>query len=215
MKINLMRQALALAALAATLPLQAHAYDVVNTAVPLNGLLMSNTVDSGNWMAEKFSVSTSTQIDSVMAYLLSADAAGDAGKTFTIALYADSGNLPSLDFSAANQGQLFQATASYNADGWNGVSGLDWTVTAGSYWIALEGGADTNSASYLQAPTGALPVAEAVTYYAGGQHYNATGLSDSFGLQVTAVTPAVPEPGSLALMLTSLGVLALAARRRA
>lgn len=215
MNIKMIRQTLAVAALAATLPLQAHAYDVVNTAVPLNGLVMSNTVDSGNWMAEKFSVSASTQIDSVMAYLLSADTAGDAGKTFTIALYANSGNLPSLDFSAANQGQLFQATASYNANGWNGVSGLNWTVAAGSYWIALEGGADTNSAAYLQAPTGALPVAEAVAYYAGGQHYAATGLSDSFGLHVTAVTPAVPEPSSLALLLASLGVLGWAARRRA
>jgi hypothetical protein len=214
MNINMIRQALTVAAIVATLPLQAHAYDVVNTAVPGNGLFMSNTVDSGNWMAEKFSVSSATQIDSVLAYVLSNDASADAGKSFTIALYADSSNLPSLDFNAINQGQLFQTTATYNADGWTGVSGLNWSINAGGYWIALEGGSDVNSAMQLQAPTGALPVAQAVAYYAGGQHYAATGLSDAFGLHVTAVTPAVPEPGSLALMLTSIGVLALVARRR-
>lgn len=214
MDTKMIRQTLAVAAIAITLPLQAHAYDVVNTNVPVNGLIMSNTVDSSNWMAEKFSVSSTTQIDSVMAYVLSNDTAGDAGKTFTIALYADSSNLPALNFAALNQGQLFQTTATYGADGWNGTTGLNWTINAGSYWIALEGGSDANSAANLQAPTGALPVAQAVAYYAGGQKYAATGLSDSFGLHVTAVTPAVPEPGSLMLMLTSLGILGLATRRR-
>jgi hypothetical protein len=209
MTIKFVRQALAAAAIAAVLPLQAHAYDVVNTQVPTNGLIMSNTVDSGNWLAEKFSVATTTQIDSVMAYVLSSDAFSDAGKTFTIALYANNGsNLPSLNFAADSQGQLFQATATYTADGWNGVSNLNWTVGPGSYWMALE--ADASSAAFLQAPSGALPVAQAVAFYSGGQQYAATGLSDTYGLHVTAV----PEPTSLMLILTSLGMLGIAARRR-
>lgn len=205
----------AAAAIVMALPLQARAYDVVNTQVPSGGLAMSNTVDSGNWLAEKFTVSGATQIDSIAAYLLSGDSAGDAGKTFTIALYAGSGNLPALDFASASQGQLFQATATYQADGWNGVSNLNWNVNAGSYWVALEGGSDAGSATFLQAPSGALPAAEAVAFYAGGQRYASTGLSDTFGLHVTAIT-AVPEPDSLALALTSLGVIGwMLARRRA
>lgn len=193
-------------AIVLALPLQAQAYDVVNTQVPAGGLFMSNTIDSANWLAEKFTVSGNTQIDSIAAYLLSDDVAGDTGKTFTIALYADNGNLPAMNFAAVNQGQLFQTTASYLANGWNGASNLNWAIGAGSYWVALEGGSDANSAAYLQAPTGALPAAQAVAFYAGGQRYAATGLSDTFGLQVTAV----PEPASLALLLTSLGVLGMA-----
>lgn len=212
MTSKILRHALAASALCALLPLHAHASaDLLNTAVPSGGLAMSNTLDSGDWLAEKFTVGAATQIDSVSAYVLSLDGASDAGRTFTIALYANSaGNLPALNFAADNQGQLFQTTVTYTADGWNGVSGLSWSVATGSYWLALEVGGDASNASFLQVPSGALPAAQAVAYYAGGQQYAATGLSDTFGAHVTAV----PEPGSLVLVLTGLGLVGVAARRR-
>lgn len=208
-----LRHALAAAAVFALLPLQALAsVDVLNTGAPSGGLIMSNTIDSGNWLAEKFSVAGTTRIDSVSAYVLSLDSLSDAGKSFTIALYANNAhNLPALDFGAINQAQLFQTTATYTADGWNGVNGLNWSVAAGSYWIALEVGGDAGSTAFLQAPTGALPVTQAVAFFSGGQQYTATGLSDAYGLHVTA---AVPEPESLMLILTGLAVTGLATRRR-
>jgi len=206
------RQALAAAAIAAVLPLQAHAYDVVNTGTPTGGMAMANLIDSVDWIAEKFSVTGTTQIDSIAAYLLSNDA-GDVGKTFTIALYANNGsNLPALNFAADSQGQMYQTTATYSGSGWNSVSGLNWTVSAGSYWVALEAGSSANNVFGLVAPVGAPTPAQAVAFFpdASTQQYMAGFTSDTFGLQVTAV----PEPSSYALMLTSLGLLGLVARRR-
>ncbi|KAJ8135520.1 hypothetical protein OY671_011267, partial [Metschnikowia pulcherrima] len=152
----MIRRALAVAALAAVSPSQAQAASyVVNTDVPTGSSFMSNTVDSGNWIAERFTVSASTQIDRIAAYSSPSDTSGaDIGKTFTIASYGNStvagSSSPASNFGSPSQGQSFQTTATYTADGWNGVSGSNWTVTAGSYWVASEGGADSNSALFSQ-----------------------------------------------------------------
>lgn len=215
MQGKIILKALAAASFVALTATQAQAYDVVNTQVPTGSMFGSNALDSNDWLAEKFSVASTTQIDSVLAYVLSNDSANDLGKTFTIALYGNSAsNLPALNWNANQQGQLFQATATYNGDGWNGLSNLNWTIGAGSYWLALEQNGDASNAGSLQLPTGALPAAQAVAFYSGGQNYAADTLSDTFGLHITAVTPAVPEPGSMALVLCSLGVMAFVARRR-
>jgi hypothetical protein len=205
------------AALAATLvlsPLQAQALDLINTQTPSGGAAGSLTLDSSNWVAEAFAVAGSTQITRIEAYLLSNSEATDIGKTFTLALYADNASsLPALDFNADNQGQLFHATATYTGAGWNGLSGLNWTLGPGRYWLALESSGDATSTSDLLAPTGASPAALAVAYYAGGQRYAAASASDTFGLHISA-TAAVPEPDSLALLLAGAGIMGVIARRR-
>jgi hypothetical protein len=201
--------ALALVAAAGT---PAHALDLINTAPPSTGASF-NAISSNDWLAEKFTVSGPAVINSLEAFLVSTDSANDAGKTFTVALYSNSGaNLPALNWFADSQGQLAQATVTYTADGWNGVSGLNWAVGAGSYWLAIEqygGGAEAGS---LFAATSATPAALAVAFYSGGTGYQATGASDTFGLHISA-TPAVPEPSSMALVLVSLGLIGWSARR--
>ena len=186
---------------------------LINTQVPGNGLAGSNTVDASNWIAERFTLTSPALIDSISAYVLSSDAGNDLGKTFTLAVYGNSGtNLPSLNWFASDQGQLFQAAVAYNGDGWNGVSGLNWQLGAGSYWFALE--ADGNGPSSLQAPTGALPSANKVAGYNGvATGYSAQGYSqaDTFGLRVTA---AVPEPEGWALAVIGLLAAGSLARRR-
>jgi len=205
----------AVAAAALAMASAAHAQSfLVNTQVPTGSTPGSNSLDSAQWFAEQFTVSAATQINSVMAYVQSNSIASDLGGTFSIALYGNTAsNLPSLNFNLDQNGQLFQGTATYNGDGWNGLNNLNWSVGPGTYWLALEQYGSAGEAGSLQLPIGALPVAQAVAFYSGGQKYGTDTLSDTFGLQITA-TPAVPEPSSMALLLTSLGVLGFVARRR-
>lgn len=209
--------AIASAVLAATLlaaaPVaHAQSFNLVQTSTPTGGAIGANSLSDTAWLAERFETTGNVRIDSVMAYLLSDDASGDLGKSFTLALYADINNLPSLDFNATNNGKLFQASATYNGDGWNGLSQLNWQLGAGKYWLAVEAGSGPNDAGWLLAPVGTQPSTN-VALWSGGQHYAAIGSSDTFGLAIVA-TP-VPEPTGLALMLGGLGVVSLVARRRA
>lgn len=216
MQTKIILNTLACAAVMALMPSQARAYDVVNTQSASNSVIGANTIDSSNWLAERFTVTTATQIDSVLAYVLSDNSANDLGKTFTMALYGQAGGLPDLNWNADQQGQLFQSTVTYSGDGWNGLSNLNWSIGAGSYWLAIEQYGGSNDMSALLLPSGAQPTAQAVAFYTGGQHYAATGLGDTFGLHITAVTPAVPEPSSMSLLLVSLGLMGVvsAGRRR-
>lgn len=203
-------RAAAAALLVASLPLTAHAGPTVfATGTPTGGLGNSLTVDSSNWVAERFTLSSATTIDSLQAYVMSTDA-GDIGLNFTVALYADRPGakaLPALNFYAADNGQLAHTSVTFSGNGWNSsATGLNWSLAAGSYWVALEAG----SAGFLQAPTGAVPAASAVAYFDGsGLNYKPTGVSDSFGVAITAV----PEPTTLVLALAGLGLVGLSRRR--
>jgi hypothetical protein len=211
--IRTLPSALALASFMLLGSAQTHAH-VIDTQGSIGGLAGSNTVDASNWLAERFTLSTSALIDSVSTFVLSSDAGNDLGKSFTLAVYANSGtNRPALDWFANNQGQLFQTTITYNGDGWNGASALNWQLAAGSYWFALE--ADGNGPSGLQVPSGAMPAATLVAGYNGvGSGYSTQGYSpaDTFGLRVTA---AVPEPEGWALAVIGLLAVGSLVRRRA
>ncbi len=202
--------ALSAAAIALLAPSQAHAADIVNTPVTSGGLTQAYTLDGSNWVAQSFSLDANTQITSVMAYLLSNAGGSDTGTQFSVAIYANEmGNVsrPALNFNLDNHGALFVQDATYKGDGWNGLSQLQWSLGAGSYWLALEVSPDSSNApTGLLAPTGAL-LATGVASYTDGQHYAVTSPSESFGLRITGAAPAVPEPNALALMLAGMGVV--------
>lgn len=205
--------ALAVAALV-TLPSQAQT--VLNTGTPTGGLIGANSIDSVDWVAESFTLNSTTTIGSILAYVNST-AATDNGLTYTVALYGSKGAagslVPNINFQASNQGQLDQFTATYaSGGGWIGNSNLNWTLAAGTYFVAIE--TDGTGVQGLVLPTGGLStLPSAVALYSGGTGYVADPAisSDAFGLQVSAA--AVPEPGTVGMMLLGLGVLGMAVRR--
>lgn len=203
----LLRRAAATAALLAAAAV--HAAPLVDTQAPANGLTGANVVDTHDWIAERFTLGAAT-LSQISVYVASLDPAADAGRTFTLAVYANTTrDLPALEFLAPDQNRLFATTLTFAGNGWTPADGLGWHLAAGSYWFALE--SDDGGPASLLAPTGTPVQAEAVAYYAGGRAYSSagTGPADTFGLRVSAV----PMPPSSLLMAAGLLTLGCVRRR--
>lgn len=185
---------LTLALVTALLADAAGATTLIDTGTP-DGSQLAYALDSSNFLALAFDAPQVWRIDSVAAYL----AGGVLGDHFTVALYQDALGKPG--------GLLAAATVGYGADGWNGASGLAWTLPgAGHYWLALEG---VDAA--LTAPAGGLAMPGATAFADGGNLGYQAYPGIQFGLQAAG---AVPEPTTVLLLLAGLGLLAGTERRR-
>ena len=179
---------------------------VVDTGTPDGKLVGAYAFDSTDFYAGHVTFNDAAQIRSIQTHVLG----GTAGETFTVAFYADSAShLPGIE--------LFQASATFGADGWNGVSGLSgWNVSTGDYWVAFEvrAGDDLGAGSI----TGALldrgvPAPLLRTAFNVGSDYRLSARPLDFGLRVDATAP-VPEPAVNVLMLAGVACMALVRRRR-
>lgn len=189
----MIKQLLAALSTAALFALPAHAASAVDTGTPV-GSGLPLVFDGSDWVAAKVSFAQATVIDAIAGHILG----GAAGETFDISLFSgSSGNGPGTLVSTT--------TATYGASGWNGASGLDWTVAAGDYWIEFEiQGADTLGGSSVTGALFDVGVANPLTTAStsdGGFTYDTS--AQSIGLQVSTV----PWPASGSLMLAGLGLL--------
>lgn len=190
----------------------AHATQIVGTVVVAPSLAGANSIDATDWMAESFGLTSTATIDSVAVQALDTSPVTDAGLSFQVAIYGSSRGVPALDFNAANQGRIYTTNVTYTADGWSGVTGLQWLLAPGAYWLAVEATSDANAVTGLVLPTGAQGAVGGVAFYSGASSYTMTGVGDAFGLRINAVSAvsAVPEPASGAMLLLGLGALVLA-----
>lgn len=177
---------------------------LVNTGTPdYSG--SSLTLNSGQWLAAEFTTAGATTIDGVSGYL---DDTGiyQAGATFTISIYDNNSanNTPAL-----NSEEYFQQ-ATFNQTGWNGLTGLNWQLGAGSYWVAFEVGSNSDYDTFngimpTTASNTTLPIA--MDY---GNYYTSI-LGGDFGVQITAV----PVPASLWLFASGLLAVGRFGKRKA
>jgi hypothetical protein len=113
--------------------ISAHAYYVVDTGEGTNlngGYGWSLDNSNPQWLAGKFSLNQAYSINSVEGWI---GIVTDAG-TGRISIYGDAGQIPDaadLKFSQDFLVDLAQPS-------WQGISGLDWDLAAGSYWVAFE-----------------------------------------------------------------------------
>jgi hypothetical protein len=186
---------------AAVAPGIACAAFVLDTGTPTN-LTMPAVLDGSDYYAAEFSISTAENITSVQAYVTAGlDQPGD---TFTMALYGS--DLLTNRFSS----QIYAAQATYQSDGFNGLSGLNWSVAAGTYWVALEvGAADSAIGLALPTPTSGGTAPALGFAYNGGSGYSDVS-AIPFGVQVSAT----PVPLPAAIWLLAGGLLGLGSRVR-
>lgn len=202
-----------------TLAASAQAYSVVNTGAP-NGQMLPLLLDSSHWLAAEFSVSQTTQIDSIEGYMQvdpngNSVAGNPTSDTFTIALYNNLAAAGKLDRPNYNGGAIASQQAQLTADNsWNGLTGLasssSWTVGPGTYWVAFEVQQSDTLGGFMPVFASHLPRA----WYDGssvGGYTAVVGASSAydFGVSVTAV----PLPSALVMVVPALGLLGRFARR--
>lgn len=200
---KLTRLALACAA-ALTITLPSYASIIVDTG-PGNVAYGGGgyALQSTQWLANTFTLADSETITGINGWMI-----GNAG-TLQIDLYSAQNGLPGTSLFSADA----KAEQWFNG-AWVGVSGLAWTLDAGTYFVAFEvpanytfnGGMDNN----LPAPTGTV----AFTDEFGNWHRDPTA---HIGFQVfgDAASTSVPEPSTPALAGLALVALAVARRKRA
>ncbi len=174
----------------------AHAKVVVDTGSP-TGAGFPLAFDSTDSVAAKVSFANATTVDSIYGHMLGVT----AGDTFDISLYADNSGVPD-----SRSWSMYTFTATYGADGWNGASGLGWTVAPGTYWIQFEMNWDDSEDSVLFDGGVPHPVTT-MTTADNGIDYSA---APSIGLQVSTV----PEPAPVWAMLAGVAMLAPLRRTR-
>lgn len=147
-------------------------------------------------------------INSVEGYF--ANSSGSAG-TVTAQLFSDGGNVPgTLLFS-----QAFNLNGVAPLD-WYGATGLNWSVGAGSYWLAFAPDANVSGIWPGDAPSPLDEYAQA----SGGAWQNVGPNAFDYldvGVRISGtpnVAAAVPEPATWLMMLVGFGAIGAALRRR-
>ena len=175
--------------------LSAQAATIVDTGTPTTA--GGSSLSATQWMAGVFTLDQSYVITDVYGYIDTY-----TGYSCTIDIWTDNSGEPGAE--------LFSQSFTINSylAGWYGVSGVSWTLEAGTYWIVVEG-TDPVSGGYAYMPTGAPNPLSSYTWSSdeGSTWWDSTSLP---GFRVYGEP--VPIPG--AVWLFGSGLLGLLGWRR-
>ena len=188
------------AAVLAVSALPAVAATLVDTGVQVGNNGGGGTLGTANYLAGQFSLSSAAKIGSVQAFI----ASYNAPNTIRVNLRSDAAGTP----GAALFTSQFDTLAGASNGMWQGLGGLDWALSAGTYWVSLENltGGAAYTPYHVPSPLGAY----AFSPDAGASW---TAQPSLFGLRIEDTAGAVPEPATWAMMILGLGLTAAAMRR--
>ncbi len=170
-------------------------YTIVDTgaATPYYSLYYNQGID-WQWMAGEFTTTQAYSITDIYGYL-----SGTAkSSTFTIALYTNTEPFKNLDGSYIPGNLLFQqqATVNSSADGWYGLSGLNWNLAAGNYWVAFEVTSNDTYSGAIGSPAQAM---ENEAIEASRDYWTQLG-AGNISVQVLGNPAPNPIPPTMALL---------------
>ena len=195
---------LAVAALFSLAALSANAAVIIDTGARTDGytpIVNQYDEEMGNFyqsLGYRVSFTDSYNITDISSYFNSGYSDG-----ILMSLYSDNSGTPNT--------QLYSQSFSFsarNTDTWAGLSGINWNVTAGNYWLTYE--PSYGQASVYHSST----IFPSVYKNTSNSNWQSAG-SDSLSLVITgtSVNP-VPEADTSAMLLMGAGVMGFIARRR-
>lgn len=177
------------------------------------GNTLFNDGSNYQYLAAKFSLSDNAVLSDVEGWM---QADGWLGKTLTIAIYGDGGQVPNAADQLYSQAFSIYAPASQDGYGnaWQGLSGLGWLLSAGNYWISFEVRSGQDYWGYM--PSGSwgapTPLADEAFQYSGNGTTWLQYDSMNIGVRIQG-DYVVPVPPTIWLMALGLFGLAIKSRR--
>jgi hypothetical protein len=183
---------------------QSHASLIVNTGPGVEGSGVGGlALTSTNSLAGQFTIDQDWKINSVEGWI---NAFQNSPTTATVGIYSDGGDVPGSELYSA----AFESIPG-NYTYWQGATGLDWLIGAGTYWITFEvlAGQTMSGAVVGGAPS---PLDETAYYSASNGAW--VNYPSTMGMRIDATSvPGIPLPATIALV--GLGLVALTRSQQA
>ena len=196
--------ALSIACFAVSAPLVHSGQLLIDTGTPDNSVLWSFT--DWQYFGSQFTVSSATQITEIDAYF--GAYYNDAAGTIAYSLHADAGDVVG---AVLNSTTLPVAGGSISYD-WYGVSGLNWNIGPGTYWVSFVPSAGAMLEMPGEAPNPMLHYAQGGL--SGFTYFDLSYLKTGVRIYGDQTPNNTPDGGVTAFMLSAALAALVALRRR-
>jgi len=185
----------------------ANANSIIDTG-PGDGGNSGFTLNWQNRLAANFAIDSETTLTSISGWIHWTN--DRSYSTLNFSIYSNLNSLPGVELYTGSVLIPITTIQATNQVNWNTLSGINWTLDAGQYWVG-----------FSTPDSGTMPggVARPIIDLAYGIPPNWTSISgnyNSLGIMISGVpsAAAVPEPDSYAMLLLGFGLLGFIVHRR-